>query len=280
MVALYGTEFPDLADFLNEWRTYRARWETYLRQSRDVASEHIVILRRFDKVFLEMVEMVRTDADREEVIKELQQFIDEDHSDSTEMSQNFLNLKRDIENFARKFAKWIVDTGIELENEAKELQEKIAEILKEIEDLDKKIQGITLVLTPTGIIFFILRIFVPLSPPASWIIERNEKETELLRTQLKLAEVNRRQVELAHLKTQFDALEPDITLICEKLVLFAEIWSSVRSQAVQFQGHLRGGMDTESNMRFRMEVKVAREVCLPLMGGLQKYATELENRGQ
>ena len=54
-----------------------------------------------------------------------------------------------------------------------------------------------------------------------------EKEKEFLRKQLELAEVNRRQVALAHLKTQFDALEPDITLICEKLVLFAEIWSSV-----------------------------------------------------
>ena len=54
-----------------------------------------------------------------------------------------------------------------------------------------------------------------------------EKEKELLRKQLELAEVNRRQVAIAHLKTQFDALEPDITLICEKLALFAEIWSSV-----------------------------------------------------
>ena len=50
------------------------------------------------------------------------------------MSQNFLNLKCDIEAFARKFSQWIVVKGIELVNEAKELQEQIAAIVREINE--------------------------------------------------------------------------------------------------------------------------------------------------
>ncbi|KAF6744295.1 hypothetical protein DFP72DRAFT_826182, partial [Ephemerocybe angulata] len=50
------------------------------------------------------------------------------------------------------------------------------------------------------------------------------------------------------IKSDFDGLRPDIALICEKLVLFAEIWSSVRSQTVQFQETLEGGMDALTNI--------------------------------
>jgi hypothetical protein len=64
----------------------------YLSDSRDVASTHITILRRafpivyarcatnifcigFDNIFLAMVESIKTDQDRLDVIAELQQFI-------------------------------------------------------------------------------------------------------------------------------------------------------------------------------------------------------------
>jgi hypothetical protein len=48
----------------------------------------------------------------------------------------------------------------------------------------------------------------------------NGKEQEL-------AIVNQKQEALAHLQTEFDGVKPDIDLICQRLVLFAEIWSSV-----------------------------------------------------
>ncbi|RXW11185.1 hypothetical protein EST38_g14669, partial [Candolleomyces aberdarensis] len=104
------------------------------------------------------------------------------------------------------------------------------------------------------------------------------KAKKLQEKQDALAEVNRKQQALANLKTDFDGVKPDIALICEKLVLFAEIWSSVRSQTVQFQEHLKGGMEAVTNLRFKREVRLARTVCGPLQGGLAKYATELENR--
>ena len=58
-----------------------------------------------------------------------------------------------------------------------------------------------------------------------------DKEEEFRRKQLELVEVIRRlesqDAPLPHLRTQFDSLRPDIALICDKLILFAEIWSSV-----------------------------------------------------
>lgn len=63
-----------------------------------------------------------------------------------------------------------------------------------------------------------------------------------------LKDVNRKQVELAKIKSDFDGLKPDIALICDRLVLFAEIRSKVRNQSVQFQETLKGGMGALTNM--------------------------------
>jgi len=278
MVSRYGQQFPQLANYLNEWKGYQTRWNTYLRDSRDVASQHVAILRRFDQVFLAMVEQIQTNQDRLDVIAELQQFIDEDHSDSIRMSDNFLTLRRDIDHFVQRFDQWIIDQGVVLENEAKELQRQIEGIQKEIEGLDKQINDASIALAVSAGLLNVIGMIVAGSLLAQYQGQRADKERELHRKQLELAEVNKKQIALAHLKTQFDLLRPDITLICERLVLFAEIWSSVRSQSVQFQSHLKGGAGSETNMRFKMEVRLAREVCLPLMEGLQRYATELENR--
>ena len=55
-----------------------------------------------------------------------------------------------------------------------------------------------------------------------------DKAQKLLNKQNALADLNRKQEALANLESDFKGLKPDIALICERLVLFAEIWSSVR----------------------------------------------------
>lgn len=59
-----------------------------------------------------------------------------------------------------------------------------------------------------------------------------DKASELKGKQDALAEVNRKQEALANLQSDFDGVKPDIALICEKLVLFAEIWSAVSSKSI------------------------------------------------
>lgn len=55
----------------------------------------------------------------------------------------------------------------------------------------------------------------------------SEKQKTLASRQKELDEVNKQQKALAKVKSDFDGLKPDIALICAKLILFAEIWSSV-----------------------------------------------------
>lgn len=61
----------------------------------------------------------------------------------------------------------------------------------------------------------------------SWFM-RIDKDKELRGKQSELANINRQQQALAYLQTDFANLKPDINLICERLLLFAEIWASVR----------------------------------------------------
>ncbi|CCM02035.1 uncharacterized protein FIBRA_04111 [Fibroporia radiculosa] len=279
MVEKHGEDFPDISAYLHEWKGYKGNWVQYLSESRDVASKNITLLKRFDQVFLDMVENIQTNQDRLDATKELQQFIDEKHDDSVQLSQNFLNLKRDIEAFVGKFDQWIVDKGVELEAQAKKLKDKITKLQGEIEALDKKIVVATIALVGSPLLG-ILGMAVAGTVLAVYKRQRDDKARELGGKLNALADINRKQEALAHLKTEFDGFKPDIALICEKLVLFAEIWSSVRSQAIQFQEHIKGGMAALSNPRFKMEVRLARAVTKPLMEGLAKYASELENRGK
>lgn len=246
--------------------------------SRDVASENVTLLRRFDQIFLDMVECIETEQDRKDVIIELQAFVDEKHDRSTEMQNNFLNLKRDIVDFVQRLDQFIVDKGVELENQAKQLKLDIESIEGEIAGLDKKIKDTEIALSAMGGCLNIIGLIVAGSMLAKYKSDRNGKLSDLAAKQADLADVNRKQVALAHLKSDFDGVKPDITLICDKLVLFAEIWASVRSQTVQFQEQLKGGMGAITNMRFKKEVRLARTICGPLQAGLEKYATELENR--
>jgi hypothetical protein len=50
---------------------------------------------------------------------------DEDHSQSGEMAQGFLNLKNDIQGFVVRFDAYVAEKGAELEQQAKSLQAEI-----------------------------------------------------------------------------------------------------------------------------------------------------------
>lgn len=112
------------------------------------------------------------------------------------------------------------------------------------------------------------------------LAERVSAEVRLARARQALAVVNAQQQALARLKGDFDGLKPDINLICERLVMFGEIWQSVRTESIRFQTHLKLGMDAVSDARFRQEVRLARDTCGPLQAGLEKYAAQLGTRGK
>ncbi|KAF8678334.1 hypothetical protein RHS04_05703 [Rhizoctonia solani] len=278
----YGTTFPPLRTFLSEWQGYNQRWTTHLALSRDVASEHAAVLQRFDNVFLYMVKSIETDQDRKDVIVELESFANENHGDSQRMAEGFRSLKRDIEGYVVRFDAWVQTTSTELKQQAQDLQKVIEDLQAKIEELDKKIIEATAALLGSAAaietVVGLVGVIVAGTTLAIALAERIDKTITLSNKRQELAEVNRQQEALAHVKTAFDGLKPDIALICQKLSLFGEIWSSVQAQTRAFQETLRGGMEAVTNFRFKKDVELAQKLCTPLRNGLERYATLLENR--
>lgn len=276
-------QFPQLNGYLGEWKGYNTRWVNHLLLSRDVASEQISVLTRFDRVFLDMVQSIETDQDRLDVIAELGSFASEDHgAKSGQMSQGFLNIKRDVEDFVVRFDAWVATTSAQLQQRAKELQVEIDNLKKEIQNLDKEIKEATTALLQSAAgaanMAGIVGLVVSGTTVAILVAQRIVQTVELSNRKKELVQVNAKQVAIAKIKSDFDGLRPDIALICEKLVLFAQIWSSVQSQTLRFQDTLKGGMSAVNNVRFKNEITLARKLAVPLKDGLTLYATNLASR--
>ncbi|TEB26954.1 hypothetical protein FA13DRAFT_1795203 [Coprinellus micaceus] len=282
MVERYGSRFPELAGFRDDWNGYNARWVSHLALSRDVASAHVTILRRFDQVFLDMVESIVTDQDREDAIIELQSFIDEDHSDSDNMAKGFYALQTDIQDFLLHFDQFVEDKGEELKQQAEELRVTINGLQSTISDLNWEIAAAIIALIGAALgaatVIGLLGVVAAEATLILLLARRLEAELDLQKAQRDLAEVNAMQEALAHIKTEFAGLKPDINLICEKLGLFGDIWKNIRSDSIRFQTQLKKGLDAVSDVRFKREIRLARAMCKPMQAGLERYASVLENR--
>lgn len=282
MVRKYGTTFPELAGFRDDFNGYNERWVSHLNLSRDVASQHVTLLRRFDQIFLDMVENIQSEQDRKDCIVELQQFIDEDHGDSEKMAKGFTDLKNDVALFLTRFDDYIKQKGEELAAKAEELRRQIDSLNSSIESLNWEIAAavVALVASVSGAATLVglLGVVAAEATLAILVARRVKAELDLRKAKSDLAEVNKQQEALAHVKSEFDQLKPDINLICEKLTLFGQVWQSIRADSVSFQTHLKQGMEAATDVRFKREIRLARSVCGPMQAGLEQYAWQLENR--
>lgn len=104
--------------------------------------------------------------------------------------------------------------------------------------------------------------------------QRDEKKQSLKSAQRSLFELN--QGIPLELMDKLEGWRPDLDQMFDRMVTMAEVWSSVRSQAVQFRSHIEGGLDAATNMRFKNEVKLAREVCAPMKECLHEYMEGLD----
>ncbi|GAB1527224.1 hypothetical protein RhiTH_010399 [Rhizoctonia solani] len=88
-----------------EWINLRERWRDCLRFSCQVALDTAEILKRFDQVYLAQVEAIKSDEDRLKAIAAIEPFITEleQNDKSAEMSRKFLDLKRDVAAFGEKY---------------------------------------------------------------------------------------------------------------------------------------------------------------------------------
>ncbi|CCM00799.1 uncharacterized protein FIBRA_02841 [Fibroporia radiculosa] len=306
MVDKHGSDFPEIAGYKGEWNAYKGRWVTYLWNSRNVASEMSAVLTRYDQVFLNLIDNIKTDGDRQDVIKELGNFSGENHGTAAQMSANFTNLEADVRGFGARFETYLEQKKVQLEQMATSLKADIDTLQGQIKTWNEKAcfphyedlfldDAYTLFLCS----FRLLLVFCQWAPDwlsrydrssrhhfwtliitgstvAYFIYQRVKAEHDLNDKKAELVEVNRKQSGLAEIKTQFDGLKPDIALICEKLVIFGNIWQSVSAQCADFGQHLQKGMDALNDEEFRLQVTLARKTCTPLRNGLNNYATSLD----
>ncbi|KAF5323066.1 hypothetical protein D9611_009350 [Ephemerocybe angulata] len=252
---------------MGQWVGFKERWRTCLRSSCVLASTTADILKRFDEIYLDKVEKIQTEQDRLAAMQALDALTKElDANDqSADMSRQFLDLKRDIEAFVNKFNLSATKTAIE------PLLADIATLDEQIISAQKAIGG------ASGSIVAALRLGARASSVVASLEEQREKKVESIRDLRRAMKAMTELVEPSPKLASEQIVAPDIGLMLSKLVVFSEIWSSVRSQNVQFRAHIAGGLEAATNSRFKSEVKLARAQCKPLEAGLLEYKKQLES---
>jgi hypothetical protein len=274
MINNHGHDFPELASVKGQRDGSKARWVTALWPSRDVASEMSAVLQRYDQVFLAMIEDIKTDQDRQDVIKELINFSNESHLTAAQMAINFRSLSTDVTGFGSRFATYLEQKQVTLDQAAIRLQAEITALQAEIQSWTEAIIA-GLLAMGAGLAISFWTLIVTGTAVAIMIVKRIQAERDLSRKQVELADVNRQQRALAAIKTEFDILKPDIALIADRLIMFGNIWETVSTESRAFGAHLQKGMQALHDEEFRLQVTLARKSCTPLRLGLARYATAL-----
>ncbi|KAF8678333.1 hypothetical protein RHS04_05702 [Rhizoctonia solani] len=209
-----------------EWINLRERWRDCLRFSCQVALDTAEILKRFDQVYLAQVEAIKSDEDRLKAIAAIEPFITEleQNDKSAEMSRKFLDLKRDVAAFGEKYTlSATAVASIPLTNDIKAIDE-----------------------SGLGVAGSASRVISSLQAYRQEKIEALRKVTQVTTGINSL---------VAEQPSSLSFEAPNINLMLENLLTFAEIWSS----------------------RFKAEIKLAREVCTPLQEGLAEYNEQLQS---
>ncbi|KAF6744263.1 hypothetical protein DFP72DRAFT_83772 [Ephemerocybe angulata] len=274
----HGKDFLELGNYLDEWKGLNQQWVEHLLMSREVATEHGIILRRFDRWFLDMILHIDDQEDRLDAIIDLEEFILEKHDKPQKMSQAWPDLRREIRSFVSRLDHYIKELGVELNEAARILRAQIGDLAKEILVLEREMHRSRLMLTLGGTFLTILGIVSAETPLENDRKERDAKDEKRRQKQDELNKINPRQDALAFLKIDVGNLQPYTDLICERLFLFSEVWASVQVQSTQFREHLKGGMDAVTKTRFRREVQLAQAATGPLIRGLDAYSAELGSR--
>ncbi|KIJ63534.1 hypothetical protein HYDPIDRAFT_40949 [Hydnomerulius pinastri MD-312] len=271
-----GSDFPEIEGYQTRWAGYQATWQKNLKYSRELANVASGDYKRYNEIFLEIVDRIKIASDIPEAAAALNAFGEETPPPNLDgLSYKFQELQRDVAEFKKDFDEYAKNKGVELEEEAKELAEKIDGLEKAITDLDKKIKDATIALAVVTPFFWIGGI-VAGSMLAKYNSERKDKQADLDKARTDLEDVNRKQKALAHIKSEFDGLTPSFTIISLSLGIFADTWASFHGQAIQFSSTLSKLQDPQKiPVVFKLSVKLARDMAEPLQHALEVYANEI-----
>lgn len=275
----------DLVDYLTKWQGFTQRWKQCLPKSKELATQTAGVLQRFDSDCLDVVNKVAKDQDRLNAIPALQKFIDDmDKQDqSVAMSREILDLKRDIDALVTKMEQW---PPLDPDDQGKALMatpsnhavDRVNLLQGIIDGLNQNIKDANAKMIETATLagIYLQRVQVNVDYNQWKAVQdlRQQRNTKI--TALKEArgalEGKMPNVEV-ELKLRVDGWQSEVDMTLDNLVSLAEIWSTVRTRAVQLRTALQGGMDATFGMRMKLEVSNAKDICDPLRDGLTSYAT-------
>ncbi|KAF7761661.1 hypothetical protein Agabi119p4_9653 [Agaricus bisporus var. burnettii] len=190
------------------------------------------------------------------------------------VADGFKKLKSDIQMFSRNFAKYIEDQRQTLTDEAKKYEAEIKECQKTITQLNWQLAAAAVTL----VVSFALGIvegLVAIGPLAVAIANRVSAQVELDNARANLRKTVSKQKALAAMQVDFEQLKPNIDDICNKLRIFADIWTFTAEQSAGLKLDLQKGMKVLTTEAFQVKLHLLIAQIEPLKEGMRKYYTQI-----
>ncbi|KAF8801908.1 hypothetical protein BYT27DRAFT_7197611 [Phlegmacium glaucopus] len=270
-----GDKFPGIIPFQQEWNGYKSDWSGYITTSRDFATTTAAEYEDYTLI-LQQGDNVKTKEDMQLLAADLTEFAKNKPTGiPIDFKDKFLDLRRKVEDFQKRFNTYLDEQEIELERQATILNDDITSLKADLADLDGRIKDATLGLEIAAF-FGIVGASLAGTALAVLAILRGKKQRELDGKTFELRNVEALQSSLGEIKAQFDGLVPDFLLLSENLGLFADTWNSFHNEAVTFAAEFEK-VETPANLPaiYKARVALARAASDALTQGLRDYAASI-----
>lgn len=310
-----------------QWDAFHRRYIQVLWSSRDVATDTAAYLKDFYTSYLpaieEAIELMSTQTSeaRLQTIKDLQPDFDEflkkqnpataqsnrpapagtdPLSVSQVQSQDFLDLKNQIEAFKNTFGTFAADASTELEQKLKTVDATISRLNLEIAGYEAVIKGLAIAMGATALVagagaLGALFAFGPLGPAVAlgvlivgavamvgqlsalivFLVKRDATEDELAAAKAEKADIEKQLATLRALKSKLETQTADITYITGRLDQFANIWSLVASDARECNTYLKNASEAKGYVFLKSRTALLKSSYASLYAGLKEYATKV-----
>jgi len=314
-----------------QWDGFHKTYIHILWGSRDIATDTAAYIKDFYTSYLpaidEAIELMstQTSAERVQTIKDLQPDFDEflkkqnpataqstrpppagtdPLSVSQVQSQDFLDLKNNIEAFKSTFGTFADDTSAELKQKLQTVESKITRLNLEIAGYQTVIKGLAIAMGATALVagagaLGALFAFGPLGPAVAlgvlivgalavvaelaalivFLKKRDDAEDELTKAKDDKANIEKQLATLVALKSKLEAQTTDINYITGRLDQFANIWSLVASDAKECNAYLQNASEAKGYVFLKSRTALLKRSYASLYTGLKEYATTVSNSG-
>ncbi|KAF8601209.1 hypothetical protein BDV93DRAFT_524930 [Ceratobasidium sp. AG-I] len=314
-----------------QWDGFHERFKHTLWSSRDVATDTATYILDFYETYLPAIDeaidimATQTSAERAETIKDLQPDFDaflkkqnpataqsnrpppagsDPLSVSQVQSQDFLDLKNDIEAFKGTFNTFAEGTSEELNQKLNKVNSNISRLNLEITGYETIIKALAIAMGATVLVagagaIGALVAFGPLGPAVAlgvlivgaiaviselgaliaYLVKKADAEDELAKAKVEKADLEKQLATLEALKSKLEEQTTDINYITGRLDQFANIWSLVASDARECNTQLKNASEAKGYTFLKSRTALLKRSYASLYTGLKEYATKVTDSG-